>query len=290
MREEKFMKTGDTGTELSLVLMTEKDIPDVTEVIKRCYSQVNEMDKLLYFWDFRGFHMPDCRWFYKIMQDDQCIGAVNLAYVGMEAMLIRCLAYLEPDNNVYIFDLLKSLYPQIECWMIRNATDNKERRAIDDFNFDWEGKKQRFWEDDGFTFYTAARYNQYIWMSKPHDEVYNSGRYRFALLDGSLDGVSFRFFGAANLDWYDGAMVGWRVTDCNFSEALIYDTWMGKCKFYDSGLEDSEFRYTGFDRSSFMGGSFKDCVISDCNIHGMTIDGLNVEDALKAYKDINAQI
>lgn len=279
-----------TGVNLSLELMSEQELPEITEVIKRCYSNTKEedMDRLLGdCWDFRGFNMPDCRWFYKIMQDGQCVGAVNLAYVGMEAMLIRNLAYMESDNNIYIFELLKRLYPHIECWMIRNATDNDERRGIDDFNYDFEEKKQRFWEDNGFRFYTAARYNQYIKMSKTHDEVYNSSRYRFALLDGSMDGVAWRFFGAGNMDWYDGAMPGWRVTDCNFSEALIYDTWMGKSKFYDTGLEESEFNYVGFDRSTFKGGSFKDCKIENCELAGMTVNGINVEEALKLYKEKN---
>ena len=273
-----------TGVDLSLELMTQEEIPEVTEVIKRCYINTKEMDKLLYYWDFRGFDMSDCRWFYKIMQCGKCVGAVNLAYVGMEAMLIRCLAYMEPDNNIYVFELLKQLYPSIECWMIRNATDNEERRGIEDFNYDFEEKKQRFWEDNGFRFYTSARYNQYIKMFKPHDEVYNSSRYRFALLDGSMDGVSFRFFGAHKLDWYDGAMTGWRITDCNYSEALIYDTWMGNSKFYDTGLGNSEFNYVDFDSSRFSGGSFKDCKVENCDLMGMTIDGINVQEALEHYK------
>jgi len=275
-----------TGVNLTLELMSENEIPEVTKIITQCYSNTENMDKLLCDnWDFRGFNMPNCRWFYKIIQDSQCVGAVMLAYVGMEAMLIRSLAYFEPDNNVYIFELLKKLFPHIECWMIRNATDNEERRGIDDFNYDWEDKKQRFWEDNGFVFYTNARYNQYIKMMKPHDEVYNSSRYRFSLLDGSMDGVAFRFFSVNNLDWYDGKMTGWRVTDCNFSDALIYDTWMGNCKFYDTGLENSEFYSAYFNRSSFNSGSFQDCKITNCNIQGMTIDGVNVEDALKHYKN-----
>jgi DNA-binding transcriptional MerR regulator len=277
-----------TGINLSLEPVSEQDLSDVTEVIKRCYSNTENMEKLLSdSWDFRGVNMPECRWIYKIMQDGQCIGAVNLAYVGMEAMLIRCLAYMEPDNNIYIFELLKKLFPQIKCWMIRNATDNEERCGIDDFNYDWEEKKQRFWEDNGFVFYTDARYNQYIKMLKPHDDVYNNSRYRFALLDGSMDGIAFRFFGVSKLDWYDGAMTSWRVTDCNFSGALIYDSWMGNSKFFDTGLDNSEFIYGGFDNSIFNGVSFKDCKITGCNIQGMTIDGINVEEALKQYKNIS---
>jgi DNA-binding transcriptional MerR regulator len=277
------------GIDLSLELMKEEEIPDITEVIKRCYSSTEHMDKLLLYWDFRGFNMPDCRWFYKIMQDGQCIGAINLAYVGMEAMLIRNLAYIEPDNNIYVFELLKRIHPNIECWMIRNSSDNlwgapEEQRGIDDFNYDWEEKKQRFWEDNGFVFYTNARYNQFIKMMRPHDDVYNSSKYRFALLDNSMDGVSFRFFGVSKLDWYDGKMTDWRITDCNFSNALIYDTWMGDSKFFDSGLGNSVFQYVSFDHSIFNGGSFNNCKISNCNISGMTIDGINVEEALKYYK------
>ena len=156
------------------------------------------------------------------------MGAVNLVYVGMEAILIRCLAYMEPDNNIYLFKLLKNLYPDIMCWNIyypNDADNNKEH-----FCFDFESKKRQFVEDNGFTFYTDARWNHFIKMVKPHDEVYNGSKYRFALLDGSMDGVSFRFFGTDKLDWYDGKMTNWRVTDCDFGNVLVYDSWMGNSK------------------------------------------------------------
>jgi len=242
-----------SAIDLSLELMTEDDVNEVTEVVKRCYSCIKEIDKLLYYFDFeQQLNMPECACYYKIMQNSVCIGVVNLTYVGREAMLIRCLAYMEPDMNVYLFELLKKKYPDVLCWMIRNAPDNKEN-----FNYDWEMKKQQFWEDNGFYFYTDARYNQFIKMMRPHDEVYNSSKYRFALLDGSMNDVSFRFFGMNKLDFYDGAMPSCRFTDVNFSEAVIYDTWMGKSRFYASGIEDSDFRYTAFDRSKFTNGSFK---------------------------------
>lgn len=145
-------------------------------------------------------------------------------------------------------------------------------------------KTGKTWTACGFVFYTKARYNQFIKMMKQHDEVYNSSRYRFALLDSSMDGVSLRFFGAARLDFYDGAMVNWRITDCNFSETLIYNTWMGKSRFYETGINDSDFRYTDFDGSTFYNGSFRNCQITNCDIQGMTIDGINVNDLLEAYK------
>ncbi len=271
------------GVDLSLELVTEHELPEITNIIKRCYAGTSDMEKLLYYWDFRGINMPDCRVFYKIMQSCEIIGAINLAYVGMEAMLIRCLAYNDPDNNIYLFELLKQKYPQILCWMICNATDNDTRPGIEDFNYDWEGKKQRFWEDNGFTFYTDARYNQYIKMMKPHDEVYKSSRYRFALLDDSMNNVSFRFFGLGGLDFYDGAMPNWRVTDCYFADTLIYDSTMMRSRFYDSGLDDCDFRYAILDRSVFAHCSFKDCTLTDCDITGMTVDGVSVADAILAY-------
>ncbi|HML46075.1 MAG TPA: pentapeptide repeat-containing protein [Clostridia bacterium] len=75
-----------------------------------------------------------------------------------------------------------------------------------------------------------------------------------------------------------------RFTDVNFSQALIYDTWMAGSRFYASGLNESDFRYTNFDRSTFAGGSFEDCSIAGCNLKGLTIDGILVEDALKCYR------
>lgn len=272
-----------SGVDFSLELMAEQDINQVTDAIKMCYPNAKEMDKLLYCFNFENqLNMPDCAFSYKVIQNDQCIGAVNLVYVGMEAMLIRSIAYCDPDNNVYLFELLKQKHPDILCWNIYlpNEADDKE-----DFYYDWEGKRYQFAEDNGFVFYTNSRWNRYIKMIKPHDEVYNSSRYRFALLDGSMDGVSFRFFGLDHLDFYDGKMTGWRVTDCNFSEALIYDTWMGNSQFYETSFSNSKFKYVEFDESTFRSGSFKDCKFEDCDLTGLTINGINVDDALRFYKD-----
>ena len=282
---ETLMKTviDMTGIDLSLELLTKSDISELTNIVKKCYGDVEDLDKLLYYWDFNGFNMPDCRWFYKIMQEGQVVGAVSLAYVGMEAMLIRCLVYAEVENNVYIFEKLKELYPDIMCWNIYYPNDDENDTG--NFCFDFEGKKRRFGEDNDFTFYTDARWNRWIKTIKPHDEIYNSSKYRFALLDGSMDGVSFRFFGVDRLDFYDGKMQNWRVTDCDFGNALIYDTWMGNSKFVDTSLDDSDFRYAWFTRSTFSNGGFADCKIENCDISGMTIDGINVKDALEYYKN-----
>jgi DNA-binding transcriptional MerR regulator len=270
------------GIDLSLELSDKQDIPELVKIIKLCYGNTDEMEKLLFYWDFNGFDMPDCRWFYKIMQNGQCIGAVNLAFVGMEAMLIRQLAYRDPDNNIYLFELLKQKHPQILCWNIYfpNAAENNEEH----FCFDFENKKRQFADDNGFIFYTDARWNRFIKMLQPHDEVYNSSRYRFALLDGSMDGVSFRFFGTDRLDWYDGKMTNWRITDCDFGGTLVYDTWMGKSIFFDSKINESDFRFTRLSGSTFNGCWFTDCKITESHIQGMTIDGINVSEALELYK------
>ena len=273
------------GIDLSLELLTKKDIIELTETIKRCYSNTEEIDKVVLNWDFNGFDMPDCRWFYKIVQDGKCVGAVYLVYIGMEAMLIRCLAYMEPDNNVYVFELLKRQYPEIMCWNIYYPNDSNEGL----YNFDFEDKKRQFGDDNGFTFYTGARWDRYIKTMKPHDEIYNSSRYRFALLDGSMDGVSFRFFGTDKMDWYDGKMTNWRVTDCDFGNALIYDSYMGKSKFIDSTLDNSDFRYTGLSDSIFKDVRFTNCKLESCHIAGMTIDGINVKEALEFYKKQNGE-
>jgi len=269
-----------TGIDLSLQPLSKQDIPELTEIIKSCYSSTEGLEKL-YYWDFDGFDMPGCRWFYKVMQDGQNVGAINLICVGMEAMLIRSIAYNDPDNNVYLFELLKQTHPNILCWNI--YFPNKDANE-GEFHFDWDGKKRQFADDNGFTFYTDARWLRYIKMLKPHDEVYNSSRYRFASLDGSMDGVAFRFFGVCNLDWYDGKMTNWTVNDCDFGNALIYDSYMGNSRFYDSTLTNIEFRHNRLDDSNFSNSSFKNCVIENCDLTGMTIDGINVEEALEAYK------
>jgi len=226
------------GIDLSLELMPEQDIPE---------------------------DLPDCRWFYRIMRGGVCVGTADLAFAGMEAMLIHNLAYDVPGMNTYLFELLKQKHPGILCWNLYFPNKNSN----DDLHFDLEGKKRRFADDNGFTFYTNARWDRYIKMLVPHDEVYNSSRYRFALLDGSMDGVSFRFFGANNLDWYDGKMTGWRVTDCDFGGALIYDSYMGNSRFYDSTMTGCEFK----------------C----CDFTGSTIDGIPIEDALVAYRTLKGE-
>jgi len=270
-----------TGVDLSLERISEDGIPELIEVIKQCYPNVEDMDTLLSYWDFEGINMVDTQWYYKIVQGDQCVGAVRLAFGGMEATIIRNIAYKEADNNIYLFELLKKQFPQTLCWMIRDTKENDKYY----WNYDWEGKKQRFWEDNGFAFYSDNRNSEYVKMLKPHDEVYNSSRYRFGLIDGSMDGVSFRFFGANKLDWYDGQMRDWRVTDCNFSDTIIYDTVMASTKVYFCGLGNSDFQYVELDNCTFKGVNFTDSKLTECNIQGMTIDGVSVEEALKFYRE-----
>lgn len=272
-----------TGVDIYLEQMTQKDLPEVTRVIKQCYANTKEMDKLLSFFDYQyHLNMPDIAFPYKIMQHNECIGAVNLIYAGMEAFIIRELAYSDSDNNIYLFELLKQKHPEILCWNIYFPNDTNDK---EDFCYDWEGKKIQFAEDNGFAFYTNSRWNRYIKMLKPHDEVYNNSRYRFALLDGSMDGVSFRFFGADRLDFYDGKMTDWHITDCNFGNAFIYTSYMGNSRFYENTISNSDFRYTDFAESAFKNSIFKDCKFTDCDICGMTIDGINVEEALEYYKN-----
>jgi hypothetical protein len=266
--------------DLSLELLSKQDLPELTAIIKQCCTE--NTDLILSHWDFNGFDTPDCRWFYKIVQGGQCAGAVGLAYVGTEAMLIRNIAYTEKDNNIYVFELLKRLHPDYECWNIYYPHNENDK---EDFCFDFEGKKRQFGDDNGFEFYTNSRWNRYIKILKPHDEFYNSPKYRFALLDGAMDGVSFRFFGVDKLDWYDGKMTNWRITDCNFSGTLVYDSWLGNSKFYESTIDDCEFRYVDFSRGIFSDVSFEDCKIENCNLSGMTIDGINVKEVLEYYKN-----
>lgn len=223
---------------------------------------------------------PDCTWYYKIIQRGECIGVINLAFVVMEAMVIRCFACLDLDMNVYIFELLKKKFPQILSWNLYIAHNDN----IDDFTYDWEGKKRQFADDNVFVFYTDSRWNRFLKMLQPNDEVYNSSRYRFALLDGSMDGVSFRFFGLDKLDYYDGKLTNCRMTDVDFGNALIYDTWIHNSKFYSSSFDENDFRYVEFGDSSFTDGSFINCNIENCNLDGLTIDGINVKEALEFYK------
>lgn len=271
-----------TSIDLLLEPMTKEDIPIVVEIVKQCYKNTKEIDKLLFYFNMeQQLSQPDCTWIYKIMQSGECIGEIDLAFVGMEAMVIRYFACLDYDMNIYIFELLKKQFPQILSFNIYIAHNDN----IDDFTYDFEGKKRQFADDNGFIFYTDARWNRLLKMLKPHDEVYNSSRYRFALLDGSMDGVSFRFFGVDKLDFYDGKLTNCRMTDVDFSGALIYDTWIGNSRFYDNSFNGSDFRYVNFDDSTFINGSFKNCTFRDCDLDGLTIDDINIKEALKYYKE-----
>ena len=99
-----------------------------------------------------------------------------------------------------------------------------------------------------------------------------------------MDSVSFRFFGLDSLDFYDGKMTNWRVNDCDFGNALIYTSYTGNSRIYESCMDCCDFRYTGLDGSTFHEGSFRRCTITNCEIQGMTIDGIPVEEALKLYR------
>lgn len=127
-----------TGVDLILEPLSENEIFEATEVIKRCYPNVAAMDKLLFYFDLeQQMNMPECTYYNKIMQSANWIGVINLANVGREAMLIRCLAYSDPKINIYLFELLKQKYPEIICWNIYLPCDENNH---DDFCFDWNGK------------------------------------------------------------------------------------------------------------------------------------------------------
>ncbi|MCL2433358.1 MAG: pentapeptide repeat-containing protein, partial [Clostridia bacterium] len=81
-----------------------------------------------------------------------------------------------------------------------------------------------------------------------------------------------------------GKMTNWRVNECDFVNALIFSSWMGNTRIYESGLNGSAFQYATFDDSNFNGSSFKNCKIQNCDLTGLTIDGINVKDALEFYK------
>jgi len=277
-----------TRVDLALEPVTEKDADEVMAAVKRCYANTKEkeMNKLLGYFDFHyHLNLPGCAYCYKIMQNGGCVGAVVLTPVGMEAMLIRNLAYGDPDNNVFLFELLKQKHPDILCWNIyfpNKNSDPQEHKT--ELLYDFKGKKRRFADDNGFEFYTNARWDRYIKMLKPHDEVYNSSRYRFALLDGSMDGVSFRFFGTDRLDWYDGKMTNWHINDCDCGGALIYDSFLGNSRFYENTIDNCDFRCGSFNGSTFDGCWFLGCKLTNCHVDGMTVDGVDVGAAVEFYK------
>lgn len=274
------------GVDLYLEEMTETDIPAVTDVVRQCYAKTADIGPLLAFFDFeRQLRMPACTCWYKVMADGRCVGAVNLAYTGMESMLIRNVVYQEQAHAVYIFERLREKYPAILCWMMFDAGEDVNEYSTPDC----EMKKQHFWQDNGFIFYTGAnRRNQYIRMMKPHDEVYNTSRYRFAILDGSMDHVSFRMCALNGVDWYDNWMGDWRITDSAFVNFLIYNTGLNNGRIYESSMQNCTLRYTDLENSVFEGCCLRGCTLTGCDIQGLTIDGIDVVEALQWYKNRKA--
>ena len=237
----------------------------------------------------KDLQMPGCRWWYKIIQQGVCVGVVSLAFTGMASMTIRNIAYAEPDNNIYIFELLKQKHPDVLCWLMFDAEEETNEYSYPDR----EMKKTQFREDNGFQFLTSAnRRNQYQYLMKPFDQIYNGSKYRFALgLDEASDLANMSWLRCAmgNADWYDNYMGGWRITDCFFGDALIYDTGMQGSKFYQNYMINCDFRYNNLEGSTFTGGNLRDCEITECDISGLTVDGVNVEEAIRAYKAMTGE-
>ncbi len=272
-----------SGVDLSLKPMEAADIDEVTTFVKSSYANTEDMDGLLGYFNFESqLDMPDCTFWYEIIQDGTLAGAVNLAYSGTESMIIRNIVYMEPDNNIYIFELLKRAHPDIVCWLIFQCSGKDNRYCYHDFG----DKKQQFLEDNGFTFYTDhGERSHYIKMLKPHDVVYNNSKYRFAVTDGSMDCLMHRFSTYSSWDFYDGMLYKSRFTDMYVAEALIYASGMERSRFYSDYMGDCDFRYTNLERSKFTDVNFKDCVFTGCDLEGMVIDGINVSEALQYYKN-----
>lgn len=274
-----------SALDLELREMTESDIPNAVEIVKLCYSNTEDIGELLDYYNFsKDLTMPGCRWWYRIMQQDTCIGMVNLAYSGMASMVIRNIAYLEPDNNIFIFELLKLKHPDVLCWLMFDSEEANEYSYPDR-----EMKKTQFREDNGFKFLTNAnRRNQYEYLVRPFEQIYNGSKYRFALgLDESSDlsNLSWLRCAMANADWYDNYMGGWRITDCFLGDALIYDTGMQRGRFFKNDMTNCDFRYNDLENSTFTDSSLKNCKLTNCDLTGMTINGINVVEALEYYSE-----
>lgn len=122
-------------------------------------------------------------------------------------------------------------------------------------------------------------------MNTHPDEVYNGSKYRFAILDGSMDNLCHRFSVYSSWDFYDGMLNKCRFTDIYFAEALIYTTSMERSRFYNSYMGDCDFRYTNLERSKFSSVNFTNCEFAHCDLTGMTIDGINFKEALEYHKN-----
>ncbi len=80
---------------------------------------------------------------------------------------------------------------------------------------------------------------------------------------------------------------GSTLTDIRFCNALIYDVDFDGTKFSGVNMVGAELKCVNLFGSDIENTNLTNAVIKNCDISGLTIDGVNVEEAIKAYRRQN---
>jgi len=230
--------------------VTEAEIDDIHTLIVSCFDDPSNGTKAVEVFDLcKNIHMPDCRYHYKIIHDGTVKGVVQLEYIGRESMLIKNIAVKDPMLHRAIFRALQQQHPEAPFWHIRQSET------------DYELRRKHFWEDNHFVFYTGHIYQNYSNWFIITDYTPAS---EHIIEHCSMEGLIYRSVGIPQTDIYDVNMRGSRISFVDLLDSIIFDAAMDRTRFVDCNLSNVR--------------------IEHCNISGLTIDGIDVEEALKAYK------
>lgn len=105
--------------------------------------------------------------------------------------------------------------------------------------------------------------------------------------------------GAEHMHFEDVSLVGTKITNANLSNIEIDGVQMGGALFHNIGIPregdvfynpDTAGKPIQFENCELVSSKFINCDLSnveiiDCTLHGIRINGILVEDLLKAYND-----
>ena len=219
--------------------------------------------------------MTDCLFNYKVIRDNVLVGAVQLEYMGRDCMCIKYITTIDPEIHIPLYQQLRIKHPESIIWSIRNRPNEPVNPE-----FDFEEKRQRFWEDNSFEFHTGhGHFNYSNWrLIKQYIPSTQN-----LIQHCTLDKLTYRAVGIPDTDIYDANLSKCRITDTNFCDSIIYDTGLNRIQIIASGINDGKFFYVDFEGSVIKNSSLVNVSIENCDIKDFTIDGINVKEALYYY-------
>ena len=113
-------------------------------------------------------------------------------------------------------------------WSIRNRPNEPEHPG-----YDFENKRQWFWEDNSFEFHTGhGHFNYSNWRLRKNYTPSTSNLIQHC----SLDKLTYQAVGIPETDIYDANLSKCRITDTNFCDSIIYDTGLHRIRVVDSDI------------------------------------------------------